>query len=152
MMGTTLDTVPKRSNRKGRPNYPVEFKRRLAAAACEAGVSVSKLAMANAVNANMVFKWRRELRAGLFDDAPPGVTQLLPVVLAAAPVEVGSDSATAPRSPSPGTAVAMIEIVIADAVVRVHGNADAALVARVVQRLRAGWGCRRAHASGSLPA
>jgi transposase len=134
MMGTTLDTELRPGNRKGRPNYPVEFKRRLAAAACEAGVSVSKLAMANAVNANMVFKWRRELRAGLFDDAPP-VTKLLPVVLAATPVEALSDAATAPRSPS--TAVAMIEIVIADAVVRVHGHADAVLLTTIFQSLRA---------------
>ena len=137
MMGTTLDTELKRGNRKGRPNYPVEFKRRLAAAACEAGVSVSKLAMANAVNANMVFKWRRELRAGLFDDAPAAVTKLLPVVLAVAPVDVESDSAPAPRSPSPGTAVALIEIVIADAVVRVHGRADAVLLTTIFQSLRA---------------
>ncbi len=93
--------------------------------------------MSNAVNANMVFKWRRELRAGLFDDAPAGATTLLPVMLAAAPVEVKSDAATAPRSPSPGTAVAMIEIVIADAVVRVHGSADAVMLARICQSLRA---------------
>ena len=137
MMGTTLDTERRPGNRKGRPNYPVEFKRRLAAAACEAGVSVSKLAMANAVNANMVFKWRRELRAGLFDDAPAGVTKLLPVVLAAAPGEALSDAATAPASRSPGTALAMIEIVIADAVVRVHGNADAVLLTTIFQSLRA---------------
>lgn len=139
MMGTTLDTELRPGNRKGRPNYPVEFKRRLAAAACEAGVSVSKLAMANAVNANMVFKWRRELRAGLFDDATAGVTELLPVVLAAAPVEVESDAATAPRSPSPspGTLVAIIEIVIADAVVRVHGSADAVVLATIFQSLQA---------------
>ena len=136
MMGTTLDTELKRGNRKGRPNYPVEFKRRLAAAACEAGVSVSKLAMANEVNANMLFKWRRELRAGLFDDAPAGVTKILPVVLAAAPVEVESDAVTAPLSPSSSTAVAMIEIVIADAVVRVHGSADAVMLATIFQSLR----------------
>ena len=49
--------------RKGRPNYPSEFKQRLALAACEPGVSVSKLAQMHGVNANMVFKWRRELRA-----------------------------------------------------------------------------------------
>ena len=93
--------------------------------------------MANAVNANMVFKWRRELRAGLFDDAPAGVTKLLPVVLAAAPVEVESDAATAPRSASSSTAVAMIEIGIADAVVRVHGSADAVMLATIFQSLRA---------------
>ena len=135
MMGTTLDTGLKRGNRKGRPNYPVEFKRRLAAAACEAGVSVSKLAMANAVNANMVFKWRRELRAGLFDSAPPAMTKLLPVVLAAAPAQAKSDAPSA--LPSPDTASATIEIVIADAVVRIHGNADAVMLATIFQSLRA---------------
>jgi transposase len=135
MMGTTLDTELKPGNRKGRPNYPVEFKRRLATAACEAGVSVSKLAMANAVNANMVFKWRRELRAGLFDDAPLVMTKLLPVVLAAAPGEVVSDAVTA--QPSPDTASAMIEIVIADAVVRVHGSADVVMLTMIFQSLRA---------------
>jgi transposase len=135
MTGITLDTEVRAGNRKGRPNYPVEFKRRLAAAACEAGISVSKLAMANAVNANMVFKWRRELRAGLFDDAPAAVAKLLPVVLAAAPVEALSDAATVP--PSSGDALAMIEIVIADAVVRVHGSADAVMLATIFQSLRA---------------
>ena len=137
MMGTTLDTELRPGNRKGRPNYPVEFKRRLDAAACEAGVSVSKLAMANAVNANMVFKWRRELRAGLFDDAPAGVTKLLPVVLAATPGEALSDAVTAPASRLPDTALAMIEIVIADAVVRIHGSADAVMLATIFQSLRA---------------
>jgi transposase len=91
--------------------------------------------MANAVNANMVFKWRRELRAGLFDDAPAAVAKLLPVVLAAAPVEALSDAATAP--PSSGEALAKIEIVIADAVVRVHGSADAVLLTTIFQSLRA---------------
>ena len=137
MMGITLDTELRPGNRKGRPNYPVEFKRRIAAAACEAGVSVCKLDMAHPVNANMVFKWRRELRAGLFDHVPAGVTKLLPVVLAAAPVEVGSDAATAPQLPSPGATMPMIEIVIADAVVRVHGSADAVMLATIFQSLRA---------------
>jgi transposase len=118
-MGTTLDTELRPGNRKGRPNYPVEFKRRLATAACEAGVSVSKLAL---VNAKMIFKWRRELRAGLFDDAPAALRKLLPVVLAAAPAEALPDAATALASRSPGTALAVIEIVITDAVVRVHGK------------------------------
>jgi transposase len=133
MMGTTLDTEMKPGNRKGRPNYPVEFKRRLAAAACEAGVSVSKLAMANEVNANMVFKWRREFRAGLFDHAPQ-TTTLLPVVLStpivAAPLAV-------PIAPAAATAApAIIDIIIADAIVRVHGVVDVALLRTVIESLR----------------
>lgn len=60
-----MDTVGESNNRKGRPNYPVDFKQRLAKAACEPGVSVSKLAQQHGINANMLFKWRRDLRAGL---------------------------------------------------------------------------------------
>jgi transposase len=134
MMGTTLDTGIKPGNRKGRPNYPVEFKRRLAAAASEAGVSVSKLALANGVNANMVFKWRRELRAGVFDGVPQEAAKLLPVMVAAAPA--ATQAVVAAAQPTPAAA-SMIEIVIADALVRVQGNADAALLRTIFQSLRA---------------
>ena len=47
-------------SRKGRPNYPREFKQRLVAAANQPGVSVSKLAQEHGVNANLLFKWRRD--------------------------------------------------------------------------------------------
>jgi transposase len=43
MMGTTLDSVAITGNRKGQPNYPKEFKRQVAVAACEPGISVAKL-------------------------------------------------------------------------------------------------------------
>jgi len=135
MTGTTLDAELKPGNRKGRPNYPVDFKRRLAAAACETGVSVSKMAMANGVNANMVFKWRREFRAGLFDDAPQTMPTLLPVVL------VEASSVTSPTlaiaQTVPASAPDAIEIVFADAIVRVHAGADAALLRTIFQSLRA---------------
>jgi transposase len=133
MMGTTLDTEMKPGNRKGRPNYPVEFKRQLAAAACEAGVSVSKLSMANGVNANMVFKWRREYRAGLLDDMPDARTTLLPVVLAEASPMAAPTAATAR---APATASIGVEIIFADAVVRVHEGVDAALLRTIFQSLR----------------
>ena len=60
-----MDTVVKESNRTGRPNYPLSFKLKVAVAACEPGISVSKLALSHQLNANMVFKWRREYLAGL---------------------------------------------------------------------------------------
>jgi transposase len=94
-MGTTLDIEVKPGNRKGKPNYSVEFKRQLAVAACEPGVSVSKLALAHQVNANMVFKWRRDLRAGLFDDAAPATTTLLPIVV------VANTQMAVPAKPAP---------------------------------------------------
>lgn len=134
LMGTTLDTAVKPGSRKGKPNYSIEFKRRLATVASEPGVSVSKLALAHQVNANMVFKWRRELRAGLLGDAPQAPMTLLPVVLAGAPVRESAGVVPMPITPVAGS---VIEIVIADALVRVRGDVDAALLKMVVQSLRA---------------
>ncbi|WP_229423690.1 IS66-like element accessory protein TnpA [Massilia frigida] len=129
-----MDTEVKPGNRKGKPNYLLEFKRRLTVAACESGVSVSKLAFAHQVNANMVFKWRRDLRAGLLEDAAPAPATLLPVVLARAPAGARSKAAPARRDTIPA---GMIEIVIADAMVRVRGDVNASLLKTVVQSLRA---------------
>lgn len=125
-MGTTLDTDAKLGNRKGRPNYPTDFKRRLATEACAPGISVSKLAQQHEINANMLFKWRRELRAGLLDNSTP---TLLPVLLE-------NSAASTPRqhASTPGCA---IEVIIGDAVVRVHADANAALLKLVLKSLLA---------------
>jgi len=66
--------------RKRRPNFPAEFKKALAQQACEPGISVSQLAQQHSVNVNMLFKWRRQLVAGLFD-APADPQIMLPVTL-----------------------------------------------------------------------
>lgn len=131
-MGTTLDTELRPGNRKGRPNYPVEFKRRLASAACEAGVSVSKLAMANGVNANMVFKWRREFRAGLFGEVTRTKPKLLPVEVGDPPVPVVVATPAAALS----SVAEPIEIVFVDAVVRVREGASEALLRTIFASLR----------------
>ena len=123
-----MDTDIKRGTRKGRPNYTIDFKRRLATAACEPAISVSKLALAYQVNANMVFKWRRQYRAGLFGAEPA----FLPVAL------VTATKPAAPAAPSPQVVACegSIEIRIADAVVRVHGAVDAKTLRIVLQSLR----------------
>jgi transposase len=128
LAGTTLDTVVESGNRKGRPNDPIEFKWRLASAACEPGVSVSKLAQEHGINVNRLFKWRRDLRAGLL--AAPGASEakLLSVVLTRSDVP----ALPPPRPRGTGT----IEIAIADAVVRVGADADAALLRLIIQSLR----------------
>ena len=124
-MGITLDTDKRACNRKGRPNYPSDFKRRLAIEACAPGISVSKLAQQNGINANMLFKWRRELRTGLFEPVAPA---LLPVLVKPAMT----------RSPSlpPAEPSSMIEIILGDAIVRLHAGIDAALLQLVLQSLR----------------
>ena len=84
-----------------------------------------QVAQQNGINANMLFKWRRELRAGLFEPVAPA---LLPVHIQPATT----------RSPSLHMAEpsGMIEIIIGDAVVRLHAGIDAALLQLVLQSLR----------------
>ena len=88
-----MDIVVKESNRTGRLNYPRSFKLKVAIAACAPGISVSELALSHQLNANMVFKSRREYLAGLFAGEDDGARTLLPVVV------------MSPRSESPTAAV-----------------------------------------------
>jgi transposase len=90
LMEITLDTDTTAGNRKGRPNYPADVKQRLAIEACALGISVSKLAQQNNINANLLFTWRRELRAGLFEPVAPA---LLPVLIKPAPTRMPSPRA-----------------------------------------------------------
>ena len=129
-MGTTLDNVAISGNRKGQPNYPKEFKQQIAVLACEPGISVAKLAMAHQLNVNMVFRWRRELRAREAEPAQASPA-LLPIVLqrpAAAPrVRLTSAATSAPTA---------IEVVIGDASVRISGTPDETLLRAVFRSLR----------------
>lgn len=89
--GATLATNGiTRVTRKGRPNYPIDVKRRLATLACEPGISVAKLALEHGINANLPFKWRRHYCTGLGRPQPEhravstqrasGMPTLLPVM------------------------------------------------------------------------
>ncbi|WP_369797810.1 transposase [Cupriavidus sp. UYPR2.512] len=129
-MGTTLDTRNARpSNRKGRPNCAPEYRRQVAVVASEPGISVAKLAQAHGLNPNMVFKWRRQLRAGLFDGVPHGTAVLPPVALPDAPTgekTVPASLALQPVEPHRESVLAAsgIEIELNGARVRVTGMVD----------------------------
>jgi transposase len=124
-----VDTKVESGGRKGRPNYPAEFKQSLALAACEPGVSVSKLAQTHGINANMVFKWRRELRASQGATAALIPSNLVPVVVQPEPIQA--------RALGTAVQVCQIEIVVGDATVRVSADVNAALLRLVLQSLRA---------------
>ena len=122
--------APKRIGRKGVPNHPIEFRRQLAALACEPGVSVARLAMEHGLNANLVFKWRRSLRAGEYD--PLG---LLPVKVEAPATEIALPGPTpAPRAAPTGT----IEISVGHARVCIDGVPDESTLTLVLRLLRGG--------------
>jgi len=126
-----LDTAGSSNNRKGRPNYPADFKERLARQACEPGVSVSKLARQHGINVNMLFKWRRDLRAGLLTASGSQSAHFLPVL-----VQPAAAFPDLPALPSIASSARFVEIVIADAVVRVSAGTDASLLQLVLQSLR----------------
>lgn len=110
------------SNRKGKPNYPLEYKRQVAVAACEPNISVAKLAQAHGLNTNMVFKWRREYRAG---ELSKGKAESVALVA----VDLASDAVIAPISSVPQVAPepppeSGIEIELNGARVRLRGAVD----------------------------
>ena len=132
-----------RVSRKGRPNHPVEFKRRLAQAACAPGISVAKLAQEHRINTNLLFKWRRHYRAGKFGaveqevavaaavvplPAPASPFQLLPVIESV--VAVTADTGDRYVRPADG-----IEVVFPVATVRVGRAADPVLLRTVLDCL-----------------
>lgn len=142
MVGTTMATAGvSRPTRKGCPNRAVEFKREIAAAACAPGISVAKLALEHRVNANQLFKWRRDYRAGKFG-APDAVHLPAPSrpdlsiaasapepVVALLPVEVPvAEAATVATS-------AWIEVMFRSATVRICGVPELALLRVVLDTL-----------------
>lgn len=117
--GTILATDSiARASRKGRPNYPIDFKRQLATLACTPNVSVSKLAAKHGINANMVFRWRRQYRAGYFGVPGTGPRTTLATLIPVLTPAVSERLSTARQSE------AVIEVVIDDVTLRLHGGVD----------------------------
>lgn len=117
-------------SKPARRQYTAEFKDDLVQRCLQPGASVSRIALDNGINANVLFRWRREhLRAegrALEHTAGP---VLLPVKMTVTPV-------AEPRSSGMPAAAGVIEIDIAGAHVRLHGSIDAASVRCVLQTLR----------------
>jgi transposase len=64
-------------------------KRRIVELVLQPGVSVARVAQAEGVNANQVFKWRREYRNSRLVEGEKSTTSLLPVVVSATSFEAG---------------------------------------------------------------
>lgn len=136
VVGTKLATNGRgRVTRKGCPNHPVDFKRRLAGLACEPGISVAKLALEHGVNANLLFKWRRHYRAGKFGmTLPEHAMSELPLLL---PVLTATPVLTQEAPPSCSGPTTEIEIVLNGATVRVRGEVRRSTLTMVLDCLAA---------------
>lgn len=133
-----MDSSVKPGSRKGRLNYDAEFKRRLAAAACEAGVSVARLALDHGINANMLHKWRRQYVAAMAAQAIPTTSQFLPVSVAYAQDAIADQPLHSPHPiksslSSQPAQTGVIEIKFGGAIVRIQGAVDAPVLAAVLR-------------------
>ncbi|MGP8431802.1 IS66-like element accessory protein TnpA [Paraburkholderia fungorum] len=130
---TVTELQAKLGSRKGRPNYDREFRRRLAAAACEPGASVAKLARENGINANMLFTWRRRYREQLQAET----TSLIPVaVVHEAPLRRVTMPSEARAVGDQTTRAGTIEIRFGEVVVKVDGVVDADTLRVVLGSMR----------------
>ncbi|EBI8251005.1 transposase [Salmonella enterica subsp. enterica serovar Reading] len=112
--------------RKGCPNYSPEFKQQLVAASCEPGLSISKLALENGINANLLFKWREGKLLLPSTESP----QLLPVTLNATSVQ--------PELTAEGPEVLSIscEATFQHGTLRLNGTVSEKLLTLLIQELK----------------
>ncbi|ECF5956673.1 transposase [Salmonella enterica subsp. salamae] len=115
--------------RKGCPNYSPEFKQQLVAASCKPGISISKLALENGINANLLFKWRQQWRDGKLLLPSSGSPQLLPVTLDATAVQPES------LAEDPGLNISC-EVTFRHGTLRLNGTVSETFLALLIQELK----------------
>jgi transposase len=136
-----VDTIVDRSTqakRVKRPNFPVEFKRQVVEATLQPGASAALIAREHAVNANLLFKWRRHYLAGdygmpdLAEPSTPEPAELnwLPVAV----VQPVSPAREEPACPAPRVD-RVYEIECGDARLRLSGDIPTATLIEIVRGL-----------------
>jgi transposase len=127
------------SKRRRRDHSP-ELKRELVRQCLLPGASVSSIAMAHGINANLVFKWRREHCAAEAADAGPAQASgplLLPITLASATSSNTSISLPpVSTSSTTRTSTGSIELDFAGARLRLRGAVDQESLVSLLTALR----------------
>ena len=122
------------SIRKRRIFRRVEEKLRIVKLTLEPGASVAGIALANGVNANQVFRWKRQYERGELQvrRSKPGAA-LVPVTIAAEPEvrKLPEISTPAPTLPSAGVTIEFP----GRALLSIEGAADPAVIRAVLESL-----------------
>ena len=126
-----------RGSSRSRRQHERAFKDELIAQSLIPGASVAAIAMKGGINANLLFKWRREHGKVMAASAPTAAT-LLPVCVIPEATSPSTAQSTAPvvsavnRGSSPG----VIEVEIAGARLRLRGAVDETMLGSVLRALR----------------
>jgi transposase len=123
--------IKKASKRPSRRSFSRQFKLQIVMQSLEPGASLSALALANALNSNQVFKWRREYLQ-LQGKVPvvPAVkmSTLLPVVM------TRENATLSAPAPPPATAHAgYMNITLRHGQIRIEGAVDSDALRTLVQ-------------------
>lgn len=111
-----------------------ELKRKIVEESLAPGASVARIARTHGVNANQVFKWRRQYGQGLLSgvesrkNASPGLL----AVRVAAPEDVPHSTANVP---APALPAGTIQIEVARGTIRIRGQADVAALRTALEVL-----------------
>ena len=126
-----------RGSSRSRRQHEREFKDELIAQSLVPGASVSAIAMKGGINANLLFKWRREHVRAMAQAAPAAAT-LLPVCVIPDLVPTATAQPTAPvgHAVNRGARSGVIEVEIAGAVLRFRGAVDETALGTVLRALR----------------
>src|SRR5947207_6657643 len=124
---------------QARRNHDQRFKDELIAQSLVPGASVSAIAMKGGINANLLFKWRREhLRAMAMAEAAPAAATLLPVCVIPDVDTMPTSQPSAPVGPAVtrGARSGVIEVGIAGALCGLRCAGVGAMLGAVLRALR----------------
>ncbi len=124
-----------RGSSRSRRQHERAFKDELIAQSLVPGASVAAIAMKGGINANLLFKWRRE---HVVAEATPAAATLLPVCVIP---DVDPTPAAQPNAPvgpavNRGARSGVIEVEIAGALLRLRGAVDETMLGCVLRALR----------------
>jgi transposase len=120
---------------RGRQRRSIAEKRRIVELTFEPGASVAQIALANGVNANQVFSWRRAFKRSEFVEPGGDSTALLPVVTAASSEELEEEQRANAPEPTTGTGAIHIEFP-GRVVISAERGADPELMRSILESLR----------------
>ena len=126
-----------RGSSRNRRQHERAFKDELIAQSLVPGASVAGIAMKGGINANLLFKWRREHVRAMAASTPSAAT-LLPVCVIpeATSPSTGQPTAAVGAASNRGSSPGVIEVEIAGARLRLRGSVDETMLGRVLRALR----------------